>query len=319
MNVLSLFDGMSCGRIALERAGIPVTNYFASEIEPNAIKVSKANYPDIIQLGDVTKISLNSYYNDTVIHYGDIGDYVFEGKIDLIIAGSPCQGFSFAGKQLNFEDPRSKLFFEFVRILNSKVLENHNPFFLLENVNMKKEYQNVISEQLGVEPIVINSSLVSAQNRVRLYWTNIPNIKQPADLNIDFSEISSDDYIYPAAMRGRRLSDEGKRNDYSVIPIRQYIEPRSNFKTNCLTTVDKDNVLLKQPISKRQLVNGTDYRFLNRREAALLQNIPLNYTNVVSSNISKKLCGLGWNVNTITHIFKNIPCPTPNTVNYSAC
>ncbi len=134
MNVLSLFDGMSCGRIALERAGIPVTNYFASEIDKAAIKVSKNNWPDIVHLGDVTKITLNPYYEDTVIHYGDGGDFVVNGKIDLIIGGSPCQGFSSSGKGLNFDDPRSKLFFEFVRLLNSKTLEKHNPLFLLENV-----------------------------------------------------------------------------------------------------------------------------------------------------------------------------------------
>lgn len=163
MNVLSIFDGMSCGRIALERAGIKVDNYYASEIDKYAIQIAKKNYPDIIHIGDVTKVKANDL-----------------PKIDLLIGGSPCQGFSFAGKQLNFEDERSKLFFEFVRLLE----ECKPKYFLLENVKMKKEYQDIISSYLGVEPIKINSSLVSAQNRERLYWTNIPNIRQPEDKGI---------------------------------------------------------------------------------------------------------------------------------------
>ena len=146
MNVLSLFDGMSCGRIALERLGIQVDNYYASEIDKYAIQVSQANYPDIIQVGDVTELDTSTL-----------------PKIDLIMGGSPCQGFSFAGKQLAFDDPRSALFFEFVRC----VKELQPKYFLLENVRMKKEYLNVISEYMGVEPIMINSALVSAQNRVR--------------------------------------------------------------------------------------------------------------------------------------------------------
>ena len=163
MNVLSLFDGISCGQIALERAKIKVDNYFASEIDKYAVKVTMKNYPNTIQLGDVTKIS----YKNGVL-YSENGEFNV-GKIDLLIGGSPCQGFSFAGKQLNFEDPRSKLFFEYERILK----EVNPEYFLLENVKMKKEYKDVISECLNVEPIEINSSLVSAQDRRRLYWTNI--------------------------------------------------------------------------------------------------------------------------------------------------
>lgn len=168
MNILSLFDGISCGRIALERAGIKVDKYYASEIDRHAIKVSEANYPAIIRLGDVTKW-----------REWDLPE------IDLLIAGSPCQGFSLSGKQLNFEDIRSKLFFEFVDIL-----KHYKPkYFLLENVGMKKEYENVISDILGVKPIKINSNLVSAQNRKRLYWTNIPNVVQPEDKKIILADI----------------------------------------------------------------------------------------------------------------------------------
>lgn len=163
MNVLSLFDGMSCGQIALKKLGFYVENYFASEIDKYAIKVTQANFPNTIQIGDVTKVSALDL-----------------PQIDLLIGGSPCQGFSFAGKQLNFNDPRSALFFEYVRLLK----ECKPKYFFLENVKMKKEYQDVITQYLGVEPIELNSALVSAQNRKRLYWTNIPGFVMPEDKGI---------------------------------------------------------------------------------------------------------------------------------------
>lgn len=165
MNVLSLFDGMSCGQIALNRAGIAYDKYYASEIDKHAIKVTQHNYPNTVQLGDVTQVNKDSL-----------------PEIDLLLGGSPCQGFSFAGKQLNFNDPRSALFFEYVRLKN----ELKPKWFLLENVVMKQEYQDVISSLLGVQPIMINSALVSAQSRKRLYWTNIPNVTQPEDKGLLF-------------------------------------------------------------------------------------------------------------------------------------
>jgi DNA-cytosine methyltransferase len=171
MNVLSLFDGMSCGMIALDRLGIKVDNYYASEIDKYAMQVSAANYPEIIQVGDITKLDLSTL-----------------PKIDLVMGGSPCQGFSFAGKQLAFDDPRSALFFEFV-----KCVKELNPkYFLLENVKMKKEYLDIISEYMGVEPIFIQSSLVSAQSRQRYYWTNIPGIEQPEERGIVLRDILED-------------------------------------------------------------------------------------------------------------------------------
>ena len=191
MNVLSLFDGMSCGRIALERCGFKVDNYFASEIDKFAITVAKANYPDTVHLGDVTSIKTR---DDHIMYFdGDDVDTptlmkIRQAKIDILIGGSPCQGFSFAGKQLNFDDPRSKLFFEYVRLLR----ELKPKYFLLENVNMKQEYQDIISSLLGVEPIRINSNLVSAQNRDRLYWTNIPVLNPPRDRNIMLKDILED-------------------------------------------------------------------------------------------------------------------------------
>ena len=168
MNVLSLFDGMSCGMMALQRAGIKVDNYYSSEIDKYAMTVSAANYPEIIQVGDITKLDLSTL-----------------PKIDLVMGGSPCQGFSVAGKGLAFDDPRSALFFEFV-----KCVKELNPkYFLLENVNMKKEWLGVITDYMGVEGIKINSALVSAQNRNRWYWSNIPGIAQPKDRGIVLRDI----------------------------------------------------------------------------------------------------------------------------------
>ena len=170
MNVLSLFDGMSCGQIALNKLGVKVNKYFACEIDKYAMQVTQHNFPDTIQLGDVQFVTKETFGNH---------------KIDLVIGGSPCQGFSFAGKQLNFDDPRSALFFEFVRL----VKELNPKYFLLENVVMKQEYQDVISKYMGCEPIKINSALVSAQTRKRLYWTNIPNVGQPEDKGIVLKDI----------------------------------------------------------------------------------------------------------------------------------
>tara|TARA_X000001388_G_scaffold36863_1_gene26090 strand:- start:87 stop:2036 length:1950 start_codon:yes stop_codon:yes gene_type:complete len=195
MKVLSLFDGMSCGRIALDQLGIPVEKYYASEIDKYAMQVSQANYPDIEQVGDICNLDPKDYMN-----------------VDLMLAGSPCQGFSFAGKQLAFDDPRSALFFEFIRLL--KAIKPK--YFLLENVRMKKEFLQIISVQVsecypeitfGIEPIFINSSLVSAQSRQRYYWTNIPGVKQPEERGIvlrDILETETDEQPVKDTERNRR-------------------------------------------------------------------------------------------------------------------
>ena len=177
MKVLSLFDGMSAGRIALERAGFEVEEYYASEIDKYAVQVSKDNYPDIIHIGDVTQVS----YKDGVLHT-QFGSY--QTDIDMVIGGSPCQSFSVAGNGKGF-DGSSGLFYEWVRILR----EVNPKYFLLENVCMKKEWENVITQEVGVSPIMINSALVSAQNRKRLYWTNIEGITQPKDKGILLRDI----------------------------------------------------------------------------------------------------------------------------------
>ena len=187
MNVLSLFDGMSCGQIALDQLGIKVKNYFAANLDKYASQVATATFPDTVHLGDVREVWVSNDLNTKekgILHEGKIHD------IDLLIGGSPCQGFSFAGKQLNFDDPRSQLFFEYVRLL--KALKPK--YFLLENVRMKKESMDVITEMLGVEPVAINSNLVSAQNRHRLYWTNIPMDGIPEDRGIVLSDILEDGY-----------------------------------------------------------------------------------------------------------------------------
>jgi DNA-cytosine methyltransferase len=272
MNVLSLFDGMSCGQIALDELGIPVDKYFAAEIDKHAIKVAKANYPDMVHLGDVREVWVSNDLNTKekgISHEGKIYE------IDLLIGGSPCQGFSFAGQQLNFDDPRSMLFFEYVRLLKAL-----NPrYFLLENVKMKKESQDIISEYLGVEPIEINSNLVSAQNRKRLYWTNIPVDGLPEDKGIVLADILEDgatdrkkshcidanywkggnlksyfkknrrQLVFDSEVKGarivnRRLDENGKRKDNDKsIPLQTQLELRLDDKAGCLTTVQKDSVV----------------------------------------------------------------------------
>lgn len=190
MKVLSLFDWIACWYEALLRAWIKVDAYYASEIDKYAIQIAQKNHPDIIEIGDVCKIW---YKHDDIGEnwwlFRDYKEYGVElidrWPIDLLIGGSPCQWFSVAWKMLNFDDPRSKLFFEFVRILR----EVKPKYFLLENVKMKKEWQDIISQQLWVEPIEINSSLVSAQSRRRLYWTNIPNVSLPEDKGILLKDI----------------------------------------------------------------------------------------------------------------------------------
>lgn len=377
MNVLSLFDGMSCGQLALQKAGITVDQYYAAEIDKYAIQIAQKNFPNTIQLGDVTQIQAANL-----------------PTIDLLIGGSPCQGFSFAGKQLNFNDPRSALFFEFVRLLK----ECKPKYFLLENVRMKKEYQNVITEYLGVEPILINSSLVSAQNRQRLYWTNIPNVTTPEDKGILLKHILQD-YVEDKYLVGQELANkyqggnqlnpsyksqantihnveeksgticagthgyangyvptqkcgrivgryivDGKRMDHkqSVAGLTtQRLELRNDEKTNTLSTVQKDNVIVdekyfmnetqiagvlksnyreRKPMDinrksnclkvggdiKRIINQEKKWRYLTPIECERLQTVPDNYTDGVSNTQRYKMLGNGWTVDVVTHIFNNL-------------
>lgn len=302
LTVLSLFDGIACGRVALERAGIPVKRYIASEIEPNAIKVAMSNYPDIEQIGDVVKINTKEL-----------------PEIDILIGGSPCQGFSASGKGLNFVDPRSRLFFEYVRILK----EVRPRYFLLENVKMKKEWSAIISDYLGVEPIEINSSTVSAQNRTRLYWTNIPKVTQPEDRGIKLEDILEDvEWKQPGAIRGRRLNkgvivgrrlnESGHRQDYDkTIPITQCLEVRrtNTDKSNCITTVDKDNVLTPLPPGRYSdaFKGKLPFRYYTTKEYCRLQTLPDDYLDMIPESQARKALGNGWTVDVIAHILSAIP------------
>jgi len=277
INVLSLFDGISCGQIALERTGIEVENYFASEIDKYAMQITMANYPNTKQLGDVKNVTANQL-----------------PKIDLLIGGSPCQGFSFAGAGLNFEDERSKLFFEFVRLKN----ELNPKYFLLENVKMKQEFQDIISEQLGVKPIMKNSSLVSAQNRERLYWTNIPVIGQPTDKNIVIADIVGKEVevrsnkiivtknIYP------KKGQNG--NIYSL---------NGKCKTLSAGVGIKGNGIGSSNAPKIEWDNEQGWRRLSAKECERLQNVPDDYTKYVSETQRYKALGNGWTVDVISFIF----------------
>lgn len=327
MKVLSLFDGISCGMVAFERAGIPVERYVAYEIDQNAIKVSQKNYPQIEHCGDVTKADFTQY----------------EG-FDLLIGGSPCQGFSIAGKQLNFNDPRSALYFEFERALR----EAKPRYFLLENVKMKKEYSDIITERLGVQPIEINSRLLSAQNRKRIYWTNIPGVKSPEDLGILLEdivherredEIDLEPYKVPfsdalvildkeveAGKIGYFRQDSQANRVYSIhgkavtlcgeagggaAKMGQYLfgcltpdraDKRQNGqrfndgeKFYTLTAQDRHGILIEGYIRK-----------LTPIECERLQTLPDGYTDGIREPARYKALGNGWTVDVIAHILSGL-------------
>lgn len=296
INVLSLFDGMSCGQIALNKAGVKYGNYYASEIDSFGIKVTQKNYPNTIQLGDVCGIS---YEEGALFHHQNNNPMVNGGSqytnIGLLIGGSPCQGFSFAGKGLNFEDPRSKLFFEFVRLKN----EIKPKYFFLENVVMKKEHENVISEYLGVEPILINSNLVSAQNRKRLYWTNIP-FEDLEDYNITWGNV--------------REHNAPEKFYYSEKGL-AWIERHSKAKNKPLriwANEDKAQMVeashFKNYSAQRffAIEDVKGLRYITPKECERLQTVPDNYTDCVSDTQRYKMLGNGWTVDVIAHIFKSL-------------
>lgn len=351
MKVLSLFDGMSCGRVALQRAGIHVTEYHACEIDKYAIKVAQSNFQDTRQRGSVV---------------GFTPDFV----PDLIIGGSPCQDVSFAGKGAGFaEGTRSNLFFEYVRILNWALERNPNVKFLLENVQMKKSNLDVITSHLGVNPVMINSALVSAQNRVRQYWANW-DFTAPEDRGITWGDVrergvNDECYYYyteaamqwlgrhsnrknktldvhadnekmqmveashykkyssqrffgvvdmpsdeqaVASMRGRWIDPVTLcRDDYNKeIKPEQYIEFRYDGKTNCLSTVSKDSVVVPFTLPGRIPVDSFFFRYVTPIECERLQTLPDNYTASVSNSQRYKMIGNGWTVDVIAHIFKHL-------------
>ncbi len=290
MNILSLFDGISCGQLALNRAGIKYDSYFASEIDKNAIKVTQRNFPNTIQLGTVEGL-----------------DNWNLPEIDILLGGSPCTGFSQAGKGLAFDDPQSRLYSYYL-----KAFKKYKPkYFLLENVRMKQEYQDKISDDLGVHPIEINSNLVSAQNRKRLYWTNIPNITQPLDKGLSLVDI-----LESAALESKEMYNIISQDvlDYrgfvSKISQRRIIKNfrGSDMKANCMTSSNTNN-----PAGNGctniifQKTDGTyDWRKTTVKECERLQTLPDGYTSVLSEGPAKHAIGNGWTVNVITHILKNI-------------
>lgn len=345
MNVLSLFDGMSCGQIALTELGCFPDKYYASEVDKFAIQQATHVFPDTIQLGDVTKVDVSKL-----------------DKIDLLIGGSPCQSFSFAGKkigmvttdkvditdlqtyldlkEMGFEfEGQSYLFWEYMRILTDIRKYNPDVKFLLENVKMSKKWEAVLTKAIGVEPVMINSNLVSAQNRKRLYWTNIAEIPQPKDHGIFIRDILEDEvdekyYVSDKALEGmsnhakvnaekgngfgaRIVSPEGKANtilqrcykdgkDNLIVAsrgrtaedgiTRQNLEPRTDGKSNCLTTVQKDNLLQFNGMLRR----------LTPTECARLQTVPEWYEWIVSDTQIYRMCGNGWTVKVIEHILSHL-------------
>jgi len=335
INVLSCFDGISAGQLALQRAGIKVDNYFASEIDKYAIQITQKNFPNTIQLG-----SINDYKDWDL------------PKIDLVIGGSPCQGFSNAGKGLNFEDPRSKLFFTF-----SDIIKYYNPkYFLLENVKMKKEWQDVISEYMGVGPIEINSSLVSAQNRKRLYWTNINSVEVPLDKNIYIADIAEEDAepiilhnlyggfgeskprvfteksptIRTASGRGHIPSVVRKDiywkdvQETDAKDVFYYTDKSFNWINKSEERKAKFKIYDKNTEEKMQMVEASHYklysnqrcfgirdkggiRYISNIECERLQTFPDNYTEGVSKTQRYKAIGNSWTVDVIAHIFSYLP------------
>ncbi|HZK25189.1 MAG TPA: DNA cytosine methyltransferase [Oscillospiraceae bacterium] len=290
MNVLSLFDGMSCGQIALERAGINVSKYYAAELDKYAITVTQANYPNTIQLGDVTA------WREWGIDWS---------SIDLLIGGSPCQGFSFAGKQLAFDDPRSKLFFVYVDILNHIRSVNPDVKFMLENVKMKKEYLGVISEHLGVDPVFINSALVSAQNRQRYYWANW-EFGQPKDKGLVLADVIENGGVDrdKAHCIDANYYKGGNLKSYFAKSRRQLVFTEKSRAL--LSTMYKENA--KSMIKRNKkgwlvLDEGLiTYRKLTPIECERLQTVPSGYTAHVSNTQRYKMLGNGFTVEVISHI-----------------
>jgi len=276
MNILSLFDGISCGQIALNRANIPYDNYYASEIKPHAIKCTLDNYPNTIQLGDI----LNLKGSDLP-------------KIDLFIGGSPCKGISRLNKnQEGLEHSESRLFWEYIRLLD----EVEPKYYLLENTHGNKEATNTITETLGIKPISINSKLVSAQNRPRYYWTNIPDIKQPQDKGITTNDIFDYSGVLADECRVKWLNSESGKKSVK----NGYTKVNPYPKSGCLTALGH------KKWNENYLYRDGVYRYLSQTEIEKLQTLPVGYTKILSYDEAYDCIGNGWTVDVIAHILKNI-------------
>lgn len=340
LNVLSLFDGISCGRIALERANIKINKYYASEINQYSIQIARKNYPDTIQLGDVKNITSES----------------IKDEIDLMLGGSPCQSFSFVGNMdgmsatengekkdiltlQEYLDAKEKgvifnglsyLFWEYVRLLK----EVKPKYFLLENVNMSKHWENVITKALGVQPIRINSSLFSAQNRNRLYWTNLPINDYPKDLNILLQSILTEedqfDNVGEVLTIQKSLPKLQKKygyipkmfNAYNISEITEKsptLSLGSMVTSSCATTIFIKNKNGCYNVKDNKInINNTkfntkleDGKYILRKltpvECERLQTLPDNYTEGVSDSQRYKVIGNGWTVDAIKWILEHYP------------
>jgi DNA-cytosine methyltransferase len=343
MKILSLFDGISCGMMAMQRAGVPVAEYHACEVDKYAIQISQKNWPEIAR-------------------HGSVVDYHPDRHFDFLIGGSPCQGFSFAGKQLAFDDPRSKLFFEYVRILKECHAINPDIKFVLENVKMKKEYLAVITEQLGVEPVCINSALVSAQNRVRYYWANFP-ITQPTDKGFVLRDIIESgavdreksyciDANYHKGGDPKSYFEKSRRQLVGISETSMGVSPYKNDgrkgsfseigtinvedgKASCVSSAHTPKILTSirpgavknagignriysiegKGVCLTSQSGGTagngnmlvgdniTYRKLTPVECERLQTLPDGYTDAVSNTQRYKCLGNGWTVDVMAHIF----------------
>lgn len=280
MNVLSLFDGCSGGQVALGRAGVFITNYYASEIDKYAIRVTNKNFPDTIQLGDVTQW-----------HTWKIP------KIDLLIGGSPCQGFSRSGALRGFKDERSRLFFEYVDCLSIFKPK----WFLLENVYMKQGWQDVISLYLGVEPIRINSSLFSAQLRDRLYWTNLPVDLDIQDRNLgwgDIQENSASNVFYYTNKSFEWIFKSKKRSDKFRLYTNLSKEKMQTVEASCFKGYSNQRCF--------GILDNNSIRYISCLECERLQTFPDNYTAGVSNTQRYKMLGNAFTVDVIAHILKNL-------------
>lgn len=280
-NVLSLFDGMSCGQIALNKLGIKYDNYYASEIDEPAISVTQHNYPNTIQMGSITELKSSQL-----------------PKIDLLFGGSPCQSFSNAGNGSGF-DGKSGLFYEFVRLLK----ECKPTYFLLENVKMKKEWQDIISEELGVKPIKINSNLVSAQNRERLYWTNIPVFGLPEDKQIYIEDILDTNFDSKYWLKERNtqllLNKVNIEGAPDICCIDVYNKKFKKDRKSPTLTLPHHNSL--------RLLQDGKFRKLTPNECERLQTVPVDYTNTGIADIHRySMLGNGWTVDVIAFIFSFI-------------
>lgn len=294
MNVLSLFDGISCGQIALERVGIKVDKYFASEIKPIAIKVTQSHYPNTIQLGDVRNIKAEDL-----------------PKIDLLIGGSPCQDFSMANLNKDgLDGEKSGLFFEYLRLLQ----ELKPTYFLLENVKMKKEDQKKISALLGVEPIAINSNLLSGQARPRLYWTNIPNVVVPENKGVMLQDILEDGYCPLPKSRCLLVSDSRplttpvkmfhRFHRYSFTTL--IFKDRQHYE-DCAKYYDEHfaDLSAKDIVCDSDVFDGV--RYFTKKERERLQTMPEGYCDELTWKECADVLGDGWTVDVIAHIFSHLP------------